>query len=330
MVKTRSYLFQVFMLLTLSLAQDAFCQPDYCAPVDLRQALGPNREQGNIGWCYAEVAADLLTYRFRSEMKGQRVSAGYIALTYNESFFQHPNFEGGFAEIATFQAQRQGFCPEAIEKKMENLGPQLPVKQKINQLINFKRNFDLTDGQSMESDLRHYYSVNHSTLTSMPEQDLRGILANSTENNFVKNLADYECRSSRIYPKSMALPWFGSKYFSLGNTTPLIWEIHRQLNKNNIIAASYYADFFDKDNAPSTKNGRHVSVVVGRRWNQEKNSCEFLIRNSWGSKCSSYKAASLQVPGACESGNIWVSEGVLKKNIFGVNFLTAKGYTFPF
>ena len=46
-----------------------------CTPVDLRPELGAPRDQGNTGWCFAHVAADLLTQKLRS-----RISATDIAL----------------------------------------------------------------------------------------------------------------------------------------------------------------------------------------------------------------------------------------------------------
>jgi hypothetical protein len=45
-----------------------------CEPVDLRAALGPPRDQGDTGWCYAQTAADLLT-----QALGTRISAAAIA-----------------------------------------------------------------------------------------------------------------------------------------------------------------------------------------------------------------------------------------------------------
>ncbi|MBL7557843.1 MAG: hypothetical protein JNM24_18585 [Bdellovibrionaceae bacterium] len=55
-----------------------------CTDVDVSDQLGPIRNQGNIGWCYANVAADLLTFRYQDELQGKQASAGYVAITFNQ------------------------------------------------------------------------------------------------------------------------------------------------------------------------------------------------------------------------------------------------------
>jgi hypothetical protein len=50
-----------------------------CTGVDMRETLGPVRFQTDKSSCFAFVAADLLSYRFRNELKGERVSAVYTA-----------------------------------------------------------------------------------------------------------------------------------------------------------------------------------------------------------------------------------------------------------
>ena len=49
-----------------------------CQPTDLRDKLGPVRNQDTMGWCYAFAAADLLTAD-----TGKTISAFDIALNYN-------------------------------------------------------------------------------------------------------------------------------------------------------------------------------------------------------------------------------------------------------
>lgn len=51
---------------------------DNCSPVDHTARLGPPRNQGDSSWCYAHVAADLLTFH-----TGQRISAVDLAIQYS-------------------------------------------------------------------------------------------------------------------------------------------------------------------------------------------------------------------------------------------------------
>ena len=49
-----------------------------CSAVDHTALLGPPRNQGDSSWCYAHVAADLLTAH-----TGQRISAVDLAIQYS-------------------------------------------------------------------------------------------------------------------------------------------------------------------------------------------------------------------------------------------------------
>ncbi|HEX7675842.1 MAG TPA: hypothetical protein VF412_16815 [Bdellovibrio sp.] len=52
---------------------------------------------------------------------------------------------------------------------------------------------------------------------------------------------------------------------------------------------------------PPNISGWHSSIVTGRRWNKEKQTCELAIKNSWGENCDSEKE-----PGTCEKGRWWL------------------------
>ena len=63
----------------------------------------------------------------------------------------------------------------------------------------------------------------------------------------------------------------------------------------------------------------HSSTIVGQRWNSVAKTCEFLIRNSWGSKCSCYsESLSSQ---SCEAGNVWVDTQTLLSVVHSVQYI---------
>jgi hypothetical protein len=67
--------------------------------------------------------------------------------------------------------------------------------------------------------------------------------------------------------------------------------------------------------------GRHASLIIGRRPNPDpkfKDSCQYLIRNSWGKNCSSYHD-----DWTCEAekGSVWVDADVLGRAIHDVQTL---------
>ncbi len=289
---------------------------DECITSNLGSPLGPNRRQGDVGWCYANAAADLITYHYQRELNGARASAGYIALAYSNNYDN-----GGLSTIAMIKAQLSGFCPMSIEEEVLERGPKVGIKEKINGLRELKKRFDATHGASLNSDLQAQYESTHSILMDIPRNALIEIFTKSTIHTIAKNLADYLCGPHIIRPERFALPIPDSKYVHEGRTATLMATIHEQLSErhNNILSISYFADFFDDEHAANTEKNRHVSVAIGRRWH--KNRCEIQIRNSWGDNCEAYKAEFLKEKDMCVKGNLWVPEEILSRAIFGVTYL---------
>jgi hypothetical protein len=289
-----------------------------CTDVDLRPEFGAVRSQGNIGWCYANAAADLLSFEFREELHHQKASASYIALTYNKLFFGKSKSEGGFAALALTMAQFQGFCPQSDEDRVLGQGPQVPLKSKIDGLLYLKQNFDRTGGASLESDLKIYFSQNKSILTQVPLEDLRQLLEDSTEKDFTSHFADYICGPHKFIPARKHFVDGMIKYMVMGITEPIMDKVQERLDHHQPVIIDYFADLFDADGAAKQDDSRHTSLIIGRRWNAKKNQCEVLIRNSWGPRCNGYKAASLK--DSCEAGNVWVSDKTMADYIIGVVF----------
>lgn len=82
------------------------------------------------------------------------------------------------------------------------------------------------------------------------------------------------------------------------------------------MAAAYKTNIFYEPGSDYYKNaGSHVSVLVGRRWNKQSKTCEFLLRNSWGKNCYSYSNPELK--GKCDpnTGYVWLSNEILKRSV---------------
>jgi hypothetical protein len=71
----------------------ALVQAEGCSFRDVSVEIGPVRSQGDIGWCYANAAADLLSFHYRNELHGQPVSALYTALLFNDEFYDGTFFQ---------------------------------------------------------------------------------------------------------------------------------------------------------------------------------------------------------------------------------------------
>jgi len=64
----------------------------------------------------------------------------------------------------------------------------------------------------------------------------------------------------------------------------------------------------------------HASVIIGRRFNQETNTCELLVRDSYGPSCKTPHGTPRYV-WPCERGNVWVPSETFIKSIYNVSWI---------
>jgi len=336
----------LILLLPLGNAQaSSKTSQSQCSEVDLRSEMGPIRDQGDKGWCYANAAADLLSFKHRQELHGQQVSAAYTALTYLRNIYGSIG-DGGFVSGAVLASEEYGICPRTIEDRVEQTGlSKLTLKERLDALKQFKLDYDLASQDDPKAakrfmDRYRQYINSKSMVAQMPYKILTNVLTNSTSRTFIDELGKNICsdqikipheKYELVFDTKMASEPFDISLLNQKVHVPALeWNpislnkdfiatINQQLSNNNIVAIDYFSHFlltnFLKD--PYTpQDGLHASVLVGRRWNSQSNSCEYLIRNSWGNQCNSY-----EVKQNCEAGNIWVPERVLRYNLYAYIFM---------
>jgi hypothetical protein len=285
--------------------------------VDVRERLGPVRFQNDKSWCFAFAAADLLTYRFRNELKGERVSAVYTALTYTRRFAVDAYSDtGGMARFAITAAYRRGFCPQSLEDEALRRGPLGSLDQKLRSLRALKTMYDRGDKRGLEQRLAQLAKSN-SIVTAVPRQELMRVLRQSSRRSFPIQFADLLCGGNRYKPTSRISVESMVKWVS--GTKKMLAAIDDQLTAGNIVAIGYYSAFLLLGNS-APRTDRHVSVVVGRRWNAKRTRCEYLIRNSFGPECLGY-ADDYRTAENCQAGHIWVPRSVLEKNLYAVTYI---------
>lgn len=69
-----------------------------------------------------------------------------------------------------------------------------------------------------------------------------------------------------------------------------------------------------RNGVPSEKCNPHSAVIVGRQ--QKNGTCQFLVRNSWGTACTRYHP-SLQ----CQNGEVWIDASALTRNTYQISHL---------
>lgn len=61
----------------------------------------------------------------------------------------------------------------------------------------------------------------------------------------------------------------------------------------------------------------HASIVIGQRQNRLSHRCEYLVRNSWGTRCDRYSK-----DWTCERGNIWVDREAFLSNLKSISLFS--------
>lgn len=328
----------ILLLLLLFLANITFAgqilDEKYCDDKDMSADFGPLRNQGNIGWCYANVAADMMTYQYKSELNGERVSAGYIALAFNEIMFKKPNDDAGDVIPAILAAEYFGVCTADIEEEALQAGPFESIRDKINNLVLLKTTYDQKKKNpnyvSPYEDHLNVYLKSNSIINKISRQELENTLQNSTKRTFPRKLADKICAENKKKIKlslNLRFEFFAFEGFrrlvlngetNIANSgrAGIIKAINKQLTKNKPVAASYRTNiFYEPQSEAYEKSGMHVSTIVGRRWNKETKTCEFKLRNSWGKNCYTYTNPELK--GKCDpqTGYVWLSSEILARSV---------------
>ncbi len=305
-----------------------------CTYMDQRWALGPVRDQGDIGWCYANTAADLMGHEYYKELNGQQVSAIDIALNFNQSLRRDAFTEGGSGYLALnfYLATQDHVCLQTVENQFMHEGLRIPLKEKLDTINELKDLYDLQHNAATAAAANAawsgFFSVwenlkkHKSIIFSMGEQKLMQLLANSSRKDLPKNIANALCVGHNSRPlkiKSDLKFWYaeyGGKW--LGEDIAM-FKLNQQLDRGNIVALAYYGSILQSPTQELDPKSMHMSSIVGRQWRSDTHQCEYLIRNSWGSGCY-YKDNPKLRKDACEKGNIWMPEALIRKSMTAISY----------
>ncbi len=304
----------LFSLLTLQARANFFSTNSKlssreCTKIDLRSDLGEVRDQGNVGWCFANSAADLVTYKLK-----KRISPVDMAINFYDKMPQMPRTDklssasGGNVQGALSYSSA-GFCEEdliasenfQIDKKCLS-----SAQPELSSIIIFMENLFDKNPMSLSYCQKNIIT---SLFKNISESDLNQVasLFQKTSLEKISLLKDLNCKKRRISANGIIMRG--------GYSNDDLIDIDEQLNNSNPISINYNAYFLLKESIQNQMYN-HYSNIVGRR--KAANSCQYLIRNSWGKDCSIYPSPYNT---QCENGNIWVDEDVLRQYIIGIYFL---------
>lgn len=294
-----------------------------CTQVDLRgPRLGPVRDQDSMGWCYAYVAADLLSYK-----TGHRISALGVAIAYDNQF-RPSQKEKSFLDFilmrdtpftplsestaghildAAQAAQTAGLCLEKDLRSEDNGYGDLYTALKTVEDV--RR--DLRPGMIANPSCDESFIASQSLFPNASLQDFVDIVQKSSREQLINNLANRTCSERH----KTALKTAAFEADDEQQRVNLFDKVDEQLNNRNIVGVGYNSEILYNHNHEGS-NANHGSVLVGRRYNKETGECEYLLRNSWGRNCGGYDKTY-----GCEEGNIWVSKRVLGRSMDRVEYV---------
>lgn len=276
-----------------------------CTGVPPPENLPPVRDQATAPCCFAYTAADLVSFKL-----GRTVSALDVAIADNLANRGSASYSagelciGGSIKSAVNSSQARGFCSEqdlpstdyGLEQKYKD------IQDSFTRLIEFQKKFDshpseLVNCNEIEGIVGHFF----------PNQNLKDLLAvvqASNAKTILANLNERTCRE-RIRSKgklNVTEMTEGQGFFQ---------KIHEQIGKRNIVGIEYHvAGLLNEEGIARLQGGdSHASSIIGRRFHDGQ--CQLLLRNSWGSDCSMYRA---DLQENCSGGNVWIPSDDLDKS----------------
>ncbi len=315
----------------------------YCSTEDMSAELGEVRSQGNIGWCYANTAADLISYKYRKQWNGFQASAIFIALGYNykQNSSEPGSYiftEGGDIRAAINYANEIGYsCPRPLDNVFVLGGFNLEIKQKLYIAEKLKSLFDKrltsSDGWKAWRDYLYDLQQKKSIISRISEEDLEKALALEL-NLAVVEIAKGICQPYKDNMKISIQKSDIGRYFSddteyyddvlkqrVMKKPDLMELIDRQITAKNVVGIDYEIKLISKDPKDSDS---HASVIVGRE--MRAGQCYYKIRNSWGPECGFEDATGKVIPRynakvECSEGHVWVKGTDLKANLSSIAYI---------
>lgn len=327
----------ILILLHLFMAVPASAQEiskKDCSTVDASTHMGPVRDQGSIGWCFAFASADIMTEYLKLDPTN-RVSAFDVALQYYKNepkdfirilnkvrdqkalpdtdenrklYFDHEamiwvdlkkhhpsdimRMHGGYPNLSLLSYNTSGVCTE------QNLPSELPLAYKEREKYIYESlALEYVRAQNETKPFECPPIFSHSEASSLTGA-ITDII-NKANKSKVLSKIEASCSSRKPLTKPI-LPL--SKW---GSPSEHMAQVNQNLSKNIPTIISYDAQkIFGEDARVRPSIPNHASSIVGRRWNDQTKTCEFKLRNTWG---TSWCPSSRFPADRCDEGNVWLT-----------------------
>lgn len=290
----------------------------------MREHFSTPRNQDSIGWCYAFVAADLLSAELDTP-----ISSIHASMIYNQfsekglldyvkdliedkpgpvkKFNTSGNFkmvtESGHLDRAIRALRdRKKVCPERLLPFDQHLGKStMSLIKKIEAIKLNVINKKLQEKMVCQelSQVLPLYGI-----STLEYDDIAHSLMTDNIHATLDLLAKKNCKDNLV-----KIPMRYVKYLAPDNAA-FFSSINQTLNHGKPLSMNYNV------NSVATFSGNHVSLITARRWNNGR--CEYKVRNTWGASCASYQSG---IDCNRQEGAFWLSDEKLKSTATQVHYL---------
>ena len=276
------------------------------------------RDQDTIGWCYAYLAADLLSFKL-----GKRISAVSLFSSASNAEIKNDldddNSGGNIdSSIKNYLKKNNGLCleedlPSSDFKFCLDKNYQSFLKRFLKVAESGQFDLEMSRGQCFSNQVA-------SAFPGMNQSSISRYIAHSKTDKLIEYIYDQMCSrvsfpGIKIEPKIETVKAHGPD--------KLLSMINQKIAKNDIVGIAYD---YSKIN-PKRPNTLHGSIIVGRGTNPKTGKCEYLVRNSWGNTCEMEGLPEVTCHKNCtgnscrQSGHFWISESLLKQSLVEVSAL---------
>lgn len=282
-----------------------------CKNVDLRDrsVVGPVRNQGSLGWCFAYAAADLYGHALK-----KRLSPIDIALSYYQD---NPNYiRTDLALMSSYRAGRQdyvyntlllhGVCEDnkVSAFRQDSAAKLVEVEKLANQIAEIRETGAVRRDKIVRLVQKNFLLLNQIFPTSNYMKLRDAFLDNDDRKAPLVSLVDNIC-GDRIPVDHLRMRGgvYRDKQFSLD-----LIKINIGVDRRPVLIG-YNAGLLKNPSSEETKV-THASTIMGTR--KVAGKCQYLLKNSWGSNDRGYHW-TLRTVWQNDGDYTWIPESMMKK-----------------
>lgn len=335
--------------------------PEACTTIDFRDRVGPIKNQLDTPWCFAFSAADLASFASGENISPYPIALGYHGQVHKRTNDCGETFsDGGYMGDAFDLSNIGGFCTEdqvqSIDRYLSKNKSAIRELYKVQENLVRFREIMLRDCQDFPGSVSYALAQDSANKNS---HLFSGILTNMFPTTNIYDIVDVLVHPSLFdFPQEaltilankdckIKVPYKSKSQFISDKDKGKIGQTLDKILENQEIASLgiILNPFFSKENyikyaqtfntheyfqqklceANSLKDNEllaHAVTLVGRTYNQQTKTCEYIIKNSWGTDCN--EKSSIIPKLKCKDGYLFLTKNEIAQMIKSITVLEKK------